>query len=143
MFRFKARGTRVCEPRARSRGFTLIEMLVVISMILILLAIAMPMYNNSITRAKETKLHNNLTTLNKGIQEYSLDKKHAPQSLEDLVPGYIKFIPEDITGRADSWVTEPEDPENAWDPNNPGIGSVHSGSDQTGSDGEPYASWTH
>ncbi len=143
MLRVKAHGTRLYKPKASARGFTLIEMLVVVSMILILLAIAMPMYNNSIIRAKETKLHQNLTTLNKVIQEYSLDKKHAPQSLEDLVPGYIKFIPEDITGRADSWVTEPEDPENAWDPNNPGIGSVHSGSDQTSSNGEPYASWTH
>jgi general secretion pathway protein G len=138
-----ARRPKVCIPKARHRGFTLIELLVVISMILILLAIAMPMYNQSITRAKETKLHQNLTTLNKVIQEYSLDKKHAPQSLDDLVPGYLKFIPEDITGRTDSWVTEPEDPENAWDPNNAGIGSVHSGSDQTASDGTPYSSWTH
>ena len=125
-----------------TRGFTLIEMAVVITLILILLAIAVPMYDRSITRAKEAKLHQNLTTLNKAIEEYSLDKKKAPQSLEDLVPGYIKFIPEDITG-SNTWVTEPEDSQDAWDPNQIGIGSVHSGSDETSSDGTPYSSWTH
>jgi general secretion pathway protein G len=135
--------SQVGNPKARDRGFTLMEMAVVITLILILVAIAVPMYSNSIVRAKEAKLHQNLTTLNKVIQEYSLDKKHAPQSLEDLVPGYIKFVPEDITGRTDSWVTEAEDSENAWDPNNIGIGSVHSGSDETSSEGSPYSSWTH
>lgn len=129
--------------RKDHRGFTLIEMVVVISLILVLIAIALPMYSNSILRAKEAKLHQNLTTLNKLIQEYSLDKKHAPQSLEDLVPGYIKFIPDDITGTATTWQTEPEDPENAWDPNNTGIGSVHSGSNEISSDGTAYSAWTH
>ncbi len=130
--------------KARNRGFTLIEMVVVISLILILLSIALPMYNQSILRAKEAKLHQDLTTLNKVIQEYSLDKKHAPNSLDDLVPGYIKFVPEDITGRTDSWVTETEDSEDVWDPNQTGIKSVHSGSDEMSSDGSgPYSSWTH
>ncbi|HYW39734.1 MAG TPA: prepilin-type N-terminal cleavage/methylation domain-containing protein [Terriglobales bacterium] len=128
--------------KARNRGFTLIEMVVVISLILILLSIALPMYNQSILRAKEAKLHQDLTTLNKVIQEYSLDKKHAPQSLDDLVPGYLKFIPVDITG-SNTWQTEPEDPENSWDPTQPGIGSVHSGSPEVSSDGTPYSSWTH
>ena len=126
----------------RSRGFTLIEMLVVITLILILLSIAMPMYNQSILRAKEARLHQDLATLNKAIQEYSLDKKKAPQSLDDLVPGYVKFIPDDITG-SNTWQPEQEDPENAWDPNQTGIKSVHSGSSQTGSDGHPYSEWTH
>jgi general secretion pathway protein G len=137
-FRSKARSSKV-----RNSGFTLIEMVVVISLILVLLSIALPMYNQSIVRAKEAKLHQNLTTLNKVIQEYSLDKKHAPQSLEDLVPGYIKFIPDDITGTPTTWQTEAEDPENAWDPNNTGIASVHSGSNELSSDGTAYSSWTH
>src|SRR5450755_4478638 len=98
-------------PRHSNQGFTLIEMVVVISLILVLISIALPMYNQSIVRAKEAKLHQNLTTLNKVIQEYSLDKKHAPQALEELVPSYIKFIPEDITGRADSWKVDQEDPQ--------------------------------
>src|ERR1700733_1085740 len=110
-------------PKLRNikRGFTLIEMVVVISLILVLIAIALPMYNQSIVRAKEAKLHQNLTTLNKVIQEYSLDKKHAPQSLEDLVPGYIKFIPDDITGKNDTWKTDQEESQDAWDPNQTGI----------------------
>ncbi|MGB8011809.1 MAG: prepilin-type N-terminal cleavage/methylation domain-containing protein [Terriglobales bacterium] len=128
---------------ASHRGFTLIEMVVVISLILILLSIALPMYNQSILRAKESKLHQNLTTLNKVIQEYSLDKKQAPQRLEDLVPGYLKFIPDDITGSADTWKIIQEDPQNAWDPNQTGIDSVQSGSDELSSDGSPYSSWTH
>ena len=126
-----------------NRGFTLIEMVVVISMILILLAIALPMYNQAIVRAREAKLHENLSTLNKLIQEYSLDKKKAPQSLDDLVPAYLKAIPEDITGKTDTWVTETEDPENAWDTNQTGISGVHSGSNEPSSDGSPYSSWTH
>jgi general secretion pathway protein G len=126
------------------RGFTMIEMVVVISLVLILLSIALPMYTQAIQRAKEAKLHHNVAKLNELIETYSLDKKQAPQQLEDLVTaGYLKFIPEDITGRVDTWQTEPEDSEKCWDPNQCGIGSVHSGSRETASDGTPYSSWTH
>lgn len=135
--------SKALSPRFANRGFTLIEMVVVISLILVLIAIALPMYNQSILRAKEAKLHQNLTTLNKVIQEYSLDKKHAPLQLDDLVPGYIKFIPDDITGRNDTWKIDQEDPQDAWDPNQTGIVGVHSGSDEMSSDGTPYSSWTH
>jgi general secretion pathway protein G len=117
-------------------------MVIVISLVLILLAIALPRYDQTITRAREAKLHQNLATLNKAIEEYSLDKKKAPQSLEDLVPGYVKFIPEDITG-GNTWQTEPEDSQDAWDPNQLGIGSVHSGSDEISTDGTAYSSWKH
>jgi general secretion pathway protein G len=128
--------------KSPARGFTLIEMVVVITLILVLLSIALPMYNRSILRAKEARLHWDVTVLNKAVQSYSLDKKKAPQSLDDLVSaGYLKFIPDDITGRADTWVTESEDSQKAWDPNEPGIGSVHSGSNQTSSEGTPYSSW--
>src|ERR1700690_3674320 len=117
--------TRTRRP-GRSLGFTLIEMLIVISILMVLLAIAVPNYSHHVVLAKEARLHQDLTTLNKVIQEFSLDKKHAPQTLDDLVQaGYLKFIPNDITG-SNTWVTEPEDPEQAWDPNNTGIGSVHS-----------------
>jgi general secretion pathway protein G len=128
--------------RARQRGFTMIEMVVVISLVLVLLSIALPMYNQSIIRAKEARLHHNLVTLNNVIQQYSLDKKQAPQQLDDLVTaGYLRFIPEDITGTKDSWVTEQEDPEKAWNREQTGIASVHSGSDQISSDGTAYSSW--
>jgi len=125
------------------RGFTLIELVIVISMILVLLSIALPMYNRSILRAKEATLHHNLVTLNKAIQEYSANKNKAPQAPEDLVPEYIKFIPDDITGRTDTWVWEQEDPQNAWDPNQTGIGSVHSGSKDVSTEGSEYSSWNH
>ena len=130
--------------RAGQRGFTLIEMVVVISLILVLLSIALPMYNQSIVRSRETRLHQDLKTLNEAIDNYSLNKGHAPQSPDELVQaGYIKFIPDDITGRSDSWKWEQEDPQNPWDANNPGIGSVHSGSDEIGTDGRPYSAWDH
>jgi|SRR5215471_6248239 len=129
---------------SKSRGFTMIEMVVVISLILILLSIALPMYSGAILRAKEAKLHHNVAKLNELVENYSLDKKQAPQALQDLVSaGYLKYVPEDITGRSDTWETEPEDPEKCWDPNQCGIGSVHSGSKETASDGTPYSSWTH
>ena len=126
------------------RGFTLIEMVIVIAMILVLLSIALPMYQRSIIRTKETKLRHDLVTLNKAIVEYSLDKKKAPQSLDDLVQAnYIKFVPDDITGKTDTWKTDPEDSQDAWDPNQVGIKSVHSGSDEVSTDGRPYSEWTH
>src|ERR1700690_702174 len=113
--------TRVRISPVGSRGFTLIELAVVISMILILLAIALPMYTRSITHAREAKLKQNLATLNEVIEKYSLDKGHAPLTPDDLVQaGYIKFIPEDITGSTETWKWDPEDPEKAWDPNQTG-----------------------
>ncbi|HMD16346.1 MAG TPA: type II secretion system protein [Terriglobales bacterium] len=141
-FRSQAGGSKLHNSKARDRGFTLMEMAVVITLILILVAIAVPRYEQMLVRAKEAKLHQNLTTLNKVIQEYSLDKKHAPNSLDDLVPGYIKFIPDDITGSND-WVADPEDPEDQWDANQSGIKGVHSASNEISSEGTPYSSWTH
>ena len=152
-FRSKARKLKVSDPKisnpavpnltVRDRGFTLIEMVVVMFVIMIILAIAVPNYTHSVLLAKEAKLHQNLTTLNKAITEYSLDRNKAPQSLEDLVPGYIKFIPEDITGKTDTWKLDLEDSEDAYDPTQIGIKSVHSGSDEISTLGDPYSSWTH
>ena len=139
----KDRSPKARNPKVRHRGFTLIEMVVVISLVLILLAIALPRYDQTVTRAREAKLHENLVTLNKAIEEYALDKKKAPQSLDDLVPGYVKFIPDDITGSNTTWQTEPEDSQEAWDPTQLGIGGVHSGSDEISSDGTAYSSWKH
>jgi len=129
--------------KASERGFTLIEMVVVVVIMGVLLAIALPMYSRNITRAKEAQLHQNLKVLNDVIQQYSLDKKKAPQSLQDLVDaGYLKFLPNDITGNTESWQTEAEDPQNAWNPDETGIAGVHSGSDEMASDGSgAYSSW--
>src|SRR5215470_186701 len=127
----------------RQSGFTLIELLVVITLILVLLSIALPNYSTAMQRAREARFHSNVAMLNKVIQSYSLDKKKAPQTPEDLVQaGYLKTIPDDITGRTDTWVWEQEDPQQAWDPNNPGIGSVHSGSNEVSTEGTPYSSWS-
>ena len=135
----KARSLKV-----RNRGFTLIEMVVVISMILVLLSIALPMYNQSIIRAREATLRQNLATLNKCIDQYTLDKQKAPQALEDLVSaGYLKFIPNDITGNKDTWVLEQEDSLKSIDQTQPGIVGVHSGSDQTALDGTAYSTWMY
>lgn len=139
----KAGNRNSANRNLNNRGFTLVELAVVISMILILLSIALPMYMTSLTHAREAKLKQNLATLNEVIEKYSLDKGHAPQSLNDLVDaGYIKFIPDDITGSSDTWKTEQEeDPEKAWDPNQVGIKSVHSGSDEASSEGSAYSTW--
>ena len=125
------------------RGFTLIELVIVISMILVLLSIALPMYNKAILRSKEARLHQNLVTLNQAIEHYSLDKHKAPQALGDLVPDYIRFIPDDITSKPDTWQTEQEDLQDCYDPNQCGIRAVHSGSSEISSEGTEYSSWTH
>jgi general secretion pathway protein G len=131
----KRRAGRVC-------GFTLVEMMVVISIMLIVLAVAMPIYSHSVTRKREESLRQNLETLNKVIVQYTLDKQKAPKSLEDLVgAGYLKTIPEDITGRTDSWVADESEAIMSPYQKETGIFSVHSGSDQTASDGTAYSSW--
>src|SRR5215472_8532981 len=126
----------------RNRGFTLIEMMIVISMILILLSIAVPIYNRSILRAKEAVLRQDLFSLRQVISQYTLDKEKAPQSLDDLVAaGYLRVIPPDpFTGTA-NWTTDQEDSLMAVDQQEPGIVDVHSASSQQASDGTAYSSW--
>ena len=125
-----------------NRGFTLLEMMVVITILLILLAIAVPLYSQSMNHARETNLRQNLDTLNRVILQYTLDKKKAPQSLRDLVQaGYIESIPEDITGRDDTWVPEEDDSIMSPEQTDPGVSGVHSGSDYVASDGTAYSSW--
>jgi general secretion pathway protein G len=126
----------------RNRGFTLIEIMVVISIILILLSVAMPIYSHSLTRKREENLRQNLETLNRVIVQYTLDKKKAPKSLEDLVEAkYIKTVPEDITGSTDTWQVDEDETIMSLEQTEPGITGVHSGSNQTASDGTAYSSW--
>jgi general secretion pathway protein G len=128
----------------RDRGFTLIEMMVVISIILILLSLAMPLYSHSIARAREENLRHNLDTLNELIFQYTLDKQKAPQGLDDLrMAKYLTDIPEDITGSVDTWQTEPADGAilSLDQTDASGIIGVHSGSNQVGSDGKAYSEW--
>ncbi len=127
----------------RSRGFTLIELMIVISIILILMSFAIPNYQQSILHAREAVLRNDLSVIRQAIDQYTLDKQKAPQSLDDLVQaGYLKEIPEDpMTKSRDTWQTVMEDSIMAVDQQQPGISDVHSGSDKTASDGTAYNTW--
>jgi general secretion pathway protein G len=129
--------------RLKAAGFTLIELMIVISMILILMSVAIPLYNQSITRAREAVLRQNLFTMRSVIDQFSMDKQKAPQSLDDLVQaGYLKQIPTDpMTNSKDTWQTVQEDVLVSVDQNQPGITDVHSGSEATGSDGTAYNTW--
>jgi general secretion pathway protein G len=127
----------------RDRGFTLIELMIVISMILILVSISIPAYNQSILRAKESVLRQDLFELRSLISQYTLDKQKAPQALDDLVQGgYIKQIPMDpMTGSNSTWTVDQEDTVMSVDQQDPGISDVHSGAAGTSSDGTAYSSW--
>ncbi len=128
---------------SRSAGFTLIELMVVMLIIGVLVAIAVPNYVSSIKAAKEAVLKEDLHVLRQAIDSYTMDKEKAPQSLDDLVQaGYLKKIPDDpMTHRSDTWVPEQSDAIHSIDQTDPGIDDVHSGSSETGSDGQPYSSW--
>jgi len=128
--------------KAKSRGFTLIELMIVISIMLILVSLAIPAYNQSILRAKESVLRQNLFTLRSLISQYTLDKQKAPQSLDDLVSaGYVKQIPIDPITGASNWETVQEDTLLSVEQTETGIIDVHSASTNTSSDGTAYNTW--
>jgi general secretion pathway protein G len=131
------------DPRRHGlRGFTLLELMIVISIIMILMAIAVPVYNQSIIQAREAVLRQNLSTLRNVIQQYTLDKQKAPQSLDDLVTGgYLRQIPIDPMTRLPNWEVVQEDVLMAVDQQDPGITDVHSASSATASDGTAYSTW--
>lgn len=128
--------------RRKQRGFTIIELMIVMSIIVILLGIAIPNYRQSIIRARESVLKDDLFTMRSMIDQYTLDKQKAPQSLDDLVSaGYLKMIPKDPTNNTTEWTVQQEDSLMAVDQQEPGIVDVHSTSNTTSSDGTPYSSW--
>jgi general secretion pathway protein G len=129
--------------RRREFGFTMVELMIVMAIIVILISIAIPQYQKSIIRAKESVLKNNLLTLRTVIDEYTYDKQKAPQSLQDLVAaGYLREIPFDpMTGSNQAWHTIMEDVLQSVDQTEPGIFDVKSGSDKMGLDGTAYADW--
>jgi general secretion pathway protein G len=125
------------------RGFTMIELMIVMAVITILVSIAVPFYQKSIMRSKESVLRNNLFTMRTVIDEYTFDKQKAPQTLQDLVTeGYLRAIPVDpMTGNDSSWKVIMEDAVSSVNQTEPGIFDVASGSDKTSLEGTPYSEW--
>ena len=141
-FGSRSSSTRTAQPR-HVAGFTLVELMVVMLIIAILASIAIPAYVASIRAAKEAVLKENLHVMRDAIDAYTNDKNKAPQSLDDLVSaGYLKVIPKDpMTASNSTWVPAMDDTLQSVDQTDPGMTDVHSGSDQAGSDGQPYNTW--
>jgi general secretion pathway protein G len=136
--------SRSASKTKRSRGFTLLELMIVISIMLILVSIAVPQYTSSIKRARESVMRQDLFTLRSLISQYTLDKQKAPQSLDDLIQaGYMKQIPVDpMTAQADWAVEQAEDTISSPDQQDQGgIDDVHSSSSQIGTNGTAYNTW--
>ncbi|MBS1798920.1 MAG: prepilin-type N-terminal cleavage/methylation domain-containing protein [Acidobacteria bacterium] len=124
-------------------GFTLIELMIVMVIIGLLAAIAVPMYVQSVRHAREAVLKEDLRTMRSAIDSYTVDKQKAPQSLDDLVQaGYLKAMPLDpFTHRTDTWVPSQDDTLQSLDQTEPGITDVHSGAQGVAGDGTSYSAW--
>jgi general secretion pathway protein G len=126
----------------QSRGFTLLELIIIMSIIAIMLSIAIPTYSRSIVAARERVLRSDLAFLRQAIWKYTLDKQKAPQGLDDLrTAHYIEKIPDDPITHEPNWEVVQEDVLISVDQQDPGITDVHSASDAIASDGTTYSSW--
>lgn len=129
--------------RKSESGFTLIEVLIVVTLLVILASMGMVQYQNSVQRAREAVLKEDLFRMRDAIDQYYADKNSYPAGLQDLVSsGYMREVPEDpMTRSRDTWQTTPAEP----DPNNPasqaGVYDVKSGSEATALDGTRYSDW--
>ena len=134
-----ARRARV--PAPPSRGFTLLELMIVISVIIILAVIVMPQYMRTVQQAREATLRDDLFQMRKVIDQYAADKGRLPQSLDDLVSaGYMREVPIDPMTEARDWNVETgQDPLSA--DGGSGVTDVRSASPEIGSDGRPYNQW--
>ena len=127
----------------RTRGFSLIEIMIVMTIVTILISLAVPLYQKSLIRARESVLRQNLFTLRTVIDEYTYDKQKAPQSLDDLVQeGYLRQLPVDpMTGSNSTWKIIMEEALTSVSQTEPGIFDVRSGSDKTALEGTLYSEW--
>ena len=134
---------RAAKTTRRQGGFTLVELMVVMLIISVLAAIAIPAYIASLRNAREAVLKEDLHVMRQAIDSYVMDKEKGPQSLDDLVQaGYLKEVPTDpMTHSNSTWVTATSDVLESVDQSDPGINDVHSGSDEQGTNGQPYSSW--
>lgn len=124
------RSRNLQRPGVRPRGFTLIELMVVMAIIMILIGIAAGMYNRSIQRSKEAVLKQDLQEMRKAIDNFTMDKQAAPQALDDLVPQYLRAVPVDPITNAKDWVPVVESVVLSPDQSGSGITDVHSASDK-------------
>ncbi len=124
-------------------GFTLIELMIVITIILILIGMAAQRYEKSVQRANEAVLKHNLQTIRTSIDNYTLDKQAAPQSIEDLVQaGYLRAVPTDPITRAKDWVPQYDSVVLSPDQSSTGMVDVHSNSSRVSPfESTPYNEW--
>ena len=124
-------------------GFTLIELMIVMAIIGVLSLLAIPSYVTAVKHAREAVLREDLHVMRAAIDSYTMDKQKAPESLSDLVQsGYLRALPEDpMTRNTDSWQPDTSAAMSSVDQTDGGISDVHSGSEETGSNGQPYSTW--
>jgi len=139
-------GLRIADLKAaphnpKSIGFTLLELMIVISIIIILAAVALPQYHKTIMHARETVLKDDLHKMRELIDQYAADKGKLPQSLDDLISsGYMREVPKDpITDNKDWNIVTGDDPYSS--EGGTGVTDVHSSSSEVSTEGTPYSEW--
>lgn len=136
------RRIRVARTREQSRGFTMLELMVVLAIIIVLLGMAAGRYERSMLYAREAVLRQDLQTMRNAIQQYTLDKQQAPGSLDDLQSaGYLREVPVDPITRSRDWHLDYDTTLLSPDQTGTGLSDVHSSSDNVSLEGSPYSSW--